>query len=164
MREALTALLCSPASHLPAKSQGAAAPVTALVGRESPVVFKDRGGLVQVRVAPPGPLEKGVLCPFADPVTPPAPESNKNSSSVYVSHQGKGARGVPVNLMIKWLPQWPFSHSFTMTSESEAWASSACFMPALFSFTATPRASSFLSRTSFGSCCSRSSASPLVAT
>ena len=37
-----TALLCSPASHLPAKSQGAAAPDPALVGRESPVVFKDR--------------------------------------------------------------------------------------------------------------------------
>ena len=37
-----TALLCSPTSHLPAKSQGAAAPVPALVSRESPVVFDDR--------------------------------------------------------------------------------------------------------------------------
>ena len=37
-----TDLLCSPASHLLAKSQGAAAPVPALVGRESPVVFEDR--------------------------------------------------------------------------------------------------------------------------
>ena len=53
-----TALLCSPASHLPAKSQGAAAPVPALVGSESPVVFEESGGLVQVRVAPPGSVGK----------------------------------------------------------------------------------------------------------
>ena len=53
-----TALLCSPASHLPAKSQGAPAPAPALVGSESPVDFEESGGLVQVRVAPPGPFEK----------------------------------------------------------------------------------------------------------
>ena len=59
--------MCSPASHLPAKSKGAAAPVPALDGGQSPVVFEDRGGLVQVRVDRTDPLEKSVLCPFADP-------------------------------------------------------------------------------------------------
>ena len=44
---------------------------------------------------PPLPLEKGVICPFAEPVTPPAPENNTNSITMYVIHQGKGARGVP---------------------------------------------------------------------